>query len=129
VIESEDSLCIEIIVVNTGGTAAHIFEGTVKLDWIWEHSPKSAVATARFEPITLEPGRQSPLKIMLNDDWLMYRFSVAPKYTSGMRLRCEGTIAYTDDCGVMRNTGFSRLRDASTQKWEIDTNPEFEYAD
>ena len=129
VIEEDDSLSLEVTVVNTGGTAGQISEGHIALDWIWAHSKKSPVATASFEPSTLEPGEQRPLKITLSGNWVMYKFSVDPEYSSGMRLRCEGTILYADDNGVVRRTAFSRLRNASTEKWEIDPNPEFEYAD
>ncbi len=46
-----------------------------------------------------------------------------------MRLRCAGAIAYRDDNGVERRTGFSRLRNAVTAKWDEDPDPEYEYAD
>lgn len=58
----------------------------------------------------------------------MYRFSVDSKYSSGMRLRCEGTIIYMDENQVERRTGFSRLRNANTEKWEVDPDPEYEFA-
>lgn len=57
--ETDDSLSIRVVVVNKGGSVAHIREGTVSLDWIWTRSPKSPVATACFAPATLLPGTSS----------------------------------------------------------------------
>lgn len=60
---------------------------------------------------------------------MVYRFSVNPDYSDRMRLRCEGTLVYKDDNGMERRTGFSRLRNAVSEKWEVDPDPEYEYAD
>ena len=127
--ESESSLFIEIVAVNKGGGTAHLLEGAVSLDWIYTHSSKSHIATAHFAQSIIQPGEQQPLKIVLDDSWVVYRFSVNPDYSDRMRLRCEGTLVYKDDNGMERRTGFSRLRNAVSEKWEVDPDPEYEYAD
>ena len=126
--ESESSLFMEIVAVNKGGGTAHLLEGAASLDWIYTHSSKSHIATAHFAQSVIQPGEQQQLKIVLDDSWVVYRFSVDPDYSARMRLRCEGTLVYKDENGMERRTGFSRLRNAVTEKWEVDTDPEFEYA-
>jgi len=127
--ETNDQISLAVTVVNNGGSDAQILQGTANLEWIFAHSAKTHVATAHFEPAVLMPGKQQELAISLADDWINYRFSEDPSFSSQMRLRCEGTIVYTDLNGIDRHTGFSRLRNASTKKWDVDTDPEYEYQD
>lgn len=131
IIESDDALSVKVVAFNKGGTPAHIKNGDVSFDWIFMHATKSHITTAHFDAATIPPGAEHTLDIPFSDHWMMYKFSVddaekRPDYPQ-MTLRCQGTIAYSDDTGITRLVGFSRKRLEKTKTWTIDTDPEYEY--
>lgn len=73
--ETNDSLDIHIAIFNKGGTPAHIMDGTVSLDWLWMHSPKSHITKGTFGKQTLTAGAASTLSICLKDERLMHSVS------------------------------------------------------
>lgn len=131
--QTENSLSVKVIVYNKGGSAGHIIKSNITLSWLFTYSEPSPIGETAFQPVSLHPGEDKPLQIDLSGSWIEYKFSIdeaekKPSYP-GMRLRCEGVIVYTDDNGTTRKTGFSRLRDHSTNSWIICDDREYEYHD
>jgi hypothetical protein len=45
-----------------------------------------------------------------------------------LHLRCVGYVLYADDGGSQRRSGFSRIYDPRTRRWDREENPDYEYS-
>lgn len=131
--ETEDSLFLEVILVNRGDSNGQVTNLFMKMEWHWTHTAdETEINTTTFEPFGLLPGESAPIKIILNGALVLYRISVMDfeKHgTQGMTLRCVGEIAYLDDNKTQRQIGFDRRWNHETKRFIASDDPEEEFAD
>jgi len=132
--ETEDSLKIEVVLVNKGGTTAHIRSGSIMLGIKYDHLFGDApqISSTVFAPFTLLAGEDVPLIADFTPNWISYRLSVVyaeDGRPQTMFLQCEGRIVYADDNGIERKTSFKRLYWHGDKRFVADSHPENEYED
>ena len=127
---------VHFTIINSGGSAAHIVEGTVAAwsadvpDGIVKISYGEDFLIAEF---TLEPGQDRSFDRILNAgvtndlQWANYHAGDRTEPTKAIYL--VGTIKYLDDLKIPRRTGFFRVYDPKTGKFVPSKNSDEEYAD
>ena len=127
---------LEFLLVNTGGSPAHIIEGSIFLlsyvaggiDNIqFIDSPKW-----RFGEGELQPGERYTLTNesmttgTVNDaEWMLYYSGE----DSHRNIILMGTVWYKHDIGIIRQTGLHRVFDVKTGRFEPKKDNEEEYSD
>jgi hypothetical protein len=127
---------VRFIMVNTGGSAAHIDGGWVAV-WSAESPSSSPIEIKqgkeeRIGAFTLQPGEETPLERVLNTgvtnsiQWA--NFHQAIKTEPSRYIYLVGVINYRDDLGILRRTGINRTYDPKTKTF-VPGTLEGEYED
>lgn len=127
---------MEFQLVNTGGSAAHIFAGEIRLLAVLaisEHDIRMMHGTEHGIGITsLQPGVGTNVEewmttgALVDTEWMdFYEGRAAER----RYLYLQGTIWYRDDLGIPRRTGLSRKYDPSTRRFTPEKDSEEEYSD
>lgn len=129
----DDTSPIEIVLANSGSTDAKIVEGRIATvlrqaeQTIVAH-PFAGVPDSFVTPSKI-PAGHTTLLVWLNPRAAEHHQNVIPVLMRDQRLWLVGYVAYADEYGVRRKTGFCRMLEAGTQRFRIVEDPDYEYAD
>ena len=130
--EAGEFFHVTIVIANRGSLPAYIHEGQIILSWLYERPSEEELKRTAIGSSTVQPWSQNSFGMSFRDDDLLrYKHYVkeAIKRPNNplIRLRCEGTLSYSDDSGAYRYMGFSRIHDATTGQWITSTDTSREY--
>lgn len=126
---------IRFIVANVGGTPAKSIE--VRAAWnfdshnILSKTPESRKAIASGSTTVLAAGASDIFEISTQTDCdaCNIKAAIANSNSGNGRLICYGNVAYVDDVGTRRETGFLRLYNANRARFEKTNDADYEYED
>jgi hypothetical protein len=128
---------LEITLINSGGTVAHIKNCSATLVMHGEQ-PSTTLHTycsQEWPPFSLESGDRYQLKMSIPGVSFSTQFAYLEHVVGEMGREqlswpeCTGTVKYEDGNGRSRQTGFQRRWDMSTKRFILSGSPEAEYAD
>ena len=123
-------------VVNAGGSAAHITDGTIAMWSVKASDHKMEQTHGTDWPIgefTLQPGEDRTLAFPLNTgavndlDWANYHAGLRTEPLKFIYL--AGVLQYLDDLKILRRTGIMREYDPKTKLFAPSKTSEAEYSD
>jgi len=128
---------VEIALSNTGGTDAHVIPFTVSGEWYDRDRERRIADIGKIgnEGFTLAGGEPKLIQIQFAERGFnisMYTLRVSIQGFGKKQYRFPvvyGTIAYRDDLGTTRRTGFRRAWDAKDEVFRPAADPEYEYQD
>lgn len=127
---------IELLVVNIGGAIAHLDHWSLKFDWVDEIGTASLGGEKiEIDAVTLEAGENRVIALSFPNQLKhsINLFKTEQSFRDGRKQvafpECSGTIAYADENGCRRNTGFLRTWDVDRSDFIPSKLPEVEYQD
>jgi hypothetical protein len=132
--EKNGALTVEVWVTNIGGTTARIIGSDIKVMWeIPRELKEDLVATKVFDAISLQAGREHSAKVDITRIYIPYKAASRAVEEMGRDqeawISCFGYLAYEDDNGAYRSTGFLRKYDIKKKRFIPSDDPNDEYTD